>query len=394
VFTGGFTFDWTGHLLHLHTPYTKELIGKLLKGNLRPCVRKAAIYSKNVLTEYPFQINLHGLPERTVQKCVAGFLKAVQEYSDPKTRSTSLPLETWSRRTFGDGIHANFMKPYNEKLYRTKTTEMTAEWCGMFVPQPTVEDVLKGAKGELSSDIGYNASFLYPKKGGIQALPDAIGKDIPVQFHTRCVSIDWKAKKAALSDGSEAAYDSIVSSVPLPELLDTMKDLPASIRKAKKLLRWTSVLDVNLGIRRSGISDKSWIYFPEKEFIFYRVGFPMNFSPSVAPKGCSSMYVEISYKPGRIPDHKNPAFLKRVRKDLEKCGILRPSDKIAAVNIIPIPYAYVVYTPARKKAVSSIFTFLEKNGIHPVGRYGQWKYSFMEEAILDGKKAAETILAA
>jgi hypothetical protein len=35
---------------------------------------------------------------------------------------------------------------------------------------------------------------------------------------------------------------------------------------------------------------------------------------------------------------------------------------------------------------------LKKNNIYSIGRYGGWKYSFMEEAILDGKKVAEEIL--
>ena len=37
------------------------------------------------------------------------------------------------------------------------------------------------------------------------------------------------------------------------------------------------------------------VYFPEEKYPFYRIGFPSNFSGSVAPKGCSTMYIEVSY---------------------------------------------------------------------------------------------------
>lgn len=388
----GFTFDMTGHLLHLHNSYTKKLIGKLLKNNLNCCTRNAAIYSHNVLTPYPFQVHTYGLPKKIIQECVNGFAEAVRKYSDSKMRVTSLPFSVWSKRTFGDGIHKYFMKPYNEKLWQVSADKMTAEWCGMFVPQPKLEDVIKGSKESAASNLGYNATFLYPKKGGIQTLVDALGKDITVKFNTSFEKILWKEKKIKLSNGQWFNYRYLVSSVPLVELLKRMDGLPQKIQRLIPFLRWSSVIDVNLGVSRSDISDKSWIYFPEKKFMFYRVGFPMNFTPYVVPKGCSSMYVEIPHIPTEKINWKSPDFLKRLRKELEDCGILKKSDKIVTTHIVPIEYAYVVYTLKWKSSILEIIRFLEENDILPAGRYGAWKYSFMEENILDGKKAAEKIL--
>ena len=39
-----------------------------------------------------------------------------------------------------------------------------------------------------------------------------------------------------------------------------------------------------------------------------------------------------------------------------------------------------------------IFAHLKVRGVESIGRYGGWKYSFMEETILDGKKCAERLL--
>ena len=387
----GFTFDITGHLLHLHHDYTKGLIQKLLKGNLCACIRKASIFSNGVQTEYPFQANTFGLPPKVVSECVEGFKEAIEKYSDPALRSTSLPFDTWSLRTFGRGIHKHFMKPYNEKLWQTNLNAMTAEWCGMFVPQPNVEDVVAGSKERPQKAFGYNATFLYPKKGGIQVLAQALAKGLNVQLNTAAREILWREKSVRLSDGKTADYDSLISTLPLAELLKRMPHLPPEIERLKKHLLWTSVLCVNLGVERAKISDRSWIYFPEKKFPFYRVGFPMNFTPHVVPKGCSSMYVEVGYPPEKTPDFKNPKFLKRVRSGLEEAKILKKSDKILVTNFIPIRYAYVLYTPERKAQMETIVKFLNTHSIHSIGRYGAWKYSFMEEAILDGKTTAELI---
>jgi hypothetical protein len=35
--------------------------------------------------------------------------------------------------------------------------------------------------------------------------------------------------------------------------------------------------------------------------------------------------------------------------------------------------------------------FLRANQIYPLGRYGLWEYTTMEEAILQGKEAAEAL---
>jgi protoporphyrinogen oxidase len=391
VRTGGFTFDFTGHLLHLHRDYTRNLVRKLLGNNLYFCTRKAAIYSNGTLTPYPFQAHTYGLPKKVVSECVGGFIEAVKKYSDPATRQTSLPFSLWSERTFGTGIHRHFMRPYNEKLWQVPLDEMTAEWCGMFVPQPKVEDVVSGSKKNTSKAFGYNTTFLYPKRGGIQVLALALGKNLNVRLNTSFEEIRMGQKKVRASSGEWFDYDAVISTVPLVELLRKASDLPAQIREIIPRLRWTSVLCVNLGVLRPKISDKSWIYFPEKKFLFYRVGFPMNFTPHAVPRGCSSMYVEVSHPPEKEIDFEDPGFIARVRKDLEACGILKKRDKIPVVNFIPIRYGYVIYTPERGEQMRLIFRFLEENRIFSIGRYGEWKYSFIEEAILDGKKTAEKI---
>lgn len=394
VYIQGFTFDFTGHLLHLHHPYTKKLIRQLLKNNLIHCQRRAWIYSHGTYTRYPFQANTYGLPSKVIQDCLLGLFKA-QQFPRKKIRDYSrLPLSEWCLATFGEGISKHFMFPYNRKLWRIPLQSLTADWCGPFVPQPQLEDVLAGALTDHKKAFGYNATFLYPRKGGIQSLAQALAKPISnIRLNTSLHSLNWRERILLASQEGKPldrlAYTHLVSNIPLVELLKRMIDLPPAIQSAAKKLRWTSVLCVNLGVKRSHISDKSWIYFPEKKFVFYRVGFPMNFTAYTVPKGCSSMYIEISHSPSQVLDRQK--IFKQVRQGLLHCGILRASDKIAVLHFLPIRYAYVLYDQNRSSALKTIFKFLHENKIHSIGRYGAWKYSFMEEAILDGKKTAEAI---
>lgn len=389
-YVDGFTFDFTGHLLHLHHPYTKQLIRKLLKGRFYTCLRKAWIYSHGTYTRYPFQANTFGLPPHVVDECVTGFWDVAFNRA-PSRDFSRWNFHDWCHRTFGRGISKYFMVPYNEKLYQTPAVKMSADWCGPFVPTPNVEDVIRGALIGTDKKFGYNTSFLYPKEGGIQQLAQGLGA--PLKKHIRLNSkvdrIRWRRKEVVLSSGETLRYTHLVSCIPLVELLKRMDPIPADVARAMKRLKWVGITCVNIGVRRPRISEKSWVYFPEKKYPFYRVGFPMNFTPHVVPKGCSSMYVEVPMRYSRRFSKK--ILIQRVRRGLIQCGILKKSDQLPVVQILPIPYAYVVFNQHRPKSLQTIFRFLEKNRIQSIGRYGAWKYSFMEEAILDGKAAAAKI---
>lgn len=390
----GFTFDFTGHLLHLHHPYTTAWVKRLLKGNWVVCRRDARIFSNGVLTAYPFQANLAGLPPRVIRDCVEGVRRARAQWGDrPLAGAGPLNFRQWCERLFGTGISKHFMIPYNEKLWRIGVDDLTPEWCGNFVPVPTLAEVEAGARSAHRKAFGYNTTFLYPRTGGIQVLPEALAKEVRgLRLGVSLESVDWKNRRVLLSTGEWRPYRRLVSTLPLPELLKRLTPFPAELREATERLRWTTVLCVNLGVARSKISSASWIYYPEKKFPFYRVGFPMNFTPHVVPRGCSSMYVEVSCDPGREPT--GPAdrarLLSRVREGLVAAKILRRSDRIPVAHVVPIRYAYVVYDRHRTESVNRIFHWLDRRaGADSIGRYGAWKYSFMEEALLDGKRAAD-----
>lgn len=388
---GDFTFDFTGHLLHLHNPYTKKLITRLLKNNFFSCTRNAKIFSHRTYTRFPYQANTFGLPDAVINKVVLGFLEAHFDRQKNKKDFASMNFKDWCLFIFGRGISEEFMLPYNRKLYQVPPETMTVDWCGAFVPQVKVEDVIKGALVDQKKDFGYNVKFLYPKKGGIQALAQALGNNLKnVSLQTSVSAVNWKKKIATLSDGQTVKYSQMVNTIPLKDFLNLFSDLPAAVKNAQDQLKSVGILCLNVGIKRPKISDASWIYFPEDRYPFYRVGFPMNFTPHVVPKGCSSMYIEV---PMELTRQLSTAdLLRSVKNGLIEARILKESDEWMVTQFLPIPTAYVIYDHNRSAALKTIFNFLEKNKIQSIGRYGAWKYSFMEEAILDGKKAAEKII--
>ena len=196
-------------------------------------------------------------------------------------------------------------------------------------------------------------------------------------------------REVALESGERIRFDALVSTVPLPELLGMLRGA-SDLEALASPLDWSIVLCLNLGIEREGVGGGAhWIYFPDSDVPFYHVGFPTSFSGSVAPPSASSLYVEFGLRRGETSDL--AALEKAALEGLEREGILRPSDRIAVRDWIRIDPGYVIFDRARRLSVARALPALEAAGIHSIGRYGAWTYSYMERALLDGLEAAERL---
>jgi protoporphyrinogen oxidase len=49
----------------------------------------------------------------------------------------------------------------------------------------------------------------------------------------------------------------------------------------------------------------------------------------------------------------------------------------------------VIYDSAHRRAQQMVRGYLEANAIYSCGRFGEWEYLNMDQAILSGKRAAE-----
>ena len=196
----GFTFDCTGHLIHLKNAYTKELIARILPDAFHSHERLAAIYSKSTTTPYPFQANTYGLPAQVVKECVVGFVESMNANGNGGPKN----FHDWVLHTFGSGIAKHFMLPYNEKFWKQDLRTITADWVSWSIPKPSLDEVVNGALGLTNKGMGYNPRFIYPKSGGIDCLPQALAQSVKSVYTNETVDhIDPKQKYVRLKSGRE-----------------------------------------------------------------------------------------------------------------------------------------------------------------------------------------------
>lgn len=384
----GSVYDFTGHLLHLRRPQTRALVMDLLPDAFAEVERRAGIFMHDTFLPYPFQANFHPLPREVVRDCLLGFIRAwrAEEIPDPNHAD----FRTWALATLGEGICRHFFFPYNEKLYRTPAAQMTADWVGWSVPQPSLESVVEGALGAEQHWSGYNAKFLYPKQGGIEVLPRAMAARIPgIRYGARIVSLDLDRRVAVLQSGEEIAFERCISTMPLPVLLRLLRGAGAEAAHSwADRLRWTAVYNLNFTLSAPPPWDWQWLYLPEPQRRCYRIGVASNISPALAPAGKCTVYTEVACTPDELLIE--PRLRAEIRADLRAVGLLRDGVEIVDETPVRIDPAYVVHDAWRRDHLPQIHAWLRQHAILSTGRWGAWEYGGMEDAMAQGMTAIQS----
>jgi len=384
----GYTFDNTGHWLHLRNGELREEVSKWMSGELLEIQRESRSFSRGVLTGYPFQVHLHGHDPQLVLECLKGLWTARSQRSK-KGRPES--FEEFILTHFGEGIAKHFLVPYNEKLWGVHPREISADWCQRFVPVPPVEQILAGAVGAKLPELGYNARFLYPKTGGIGELPRALVKQLPqkrLHASSPVEEVDPWEKRVRVG-GRWHPFSRLLSSMPLPELVAQLKGCPQALEHAAEALRATPVVYLDVATKPSVGQSYHWVYLPDKGHPFYRVGVYSNAASHMAPANGSSLYVELADRDTRKGLDE---VLSEAVPALVAMGLISSGQDILFVRRQIIPHAYVIYDQHYKEARAKILSFLRHHGIYSCGRYGSWVYNSMEDSMLEGRSEARRAL--
>src|SRR5262245_4418319 len=139
--TGGYTFDCSGHVLHLSHPDTRRLVMSLTSpDDWLEHERRAFVWVRDRAVPYPFQLHLAHAPTDVRCECLA----TLPDGGAPAL-SPDASFDRWIEVALGAGIGRHFMVPYNEKVATVPVSELTCEWLGRFVPAPSVAEIRVGA---------------------------------------------------------------------------------------------------------------------------------------------------------------------------------------------------------------------------------------------------------
>jgi protoporphyrinogen oxidase len=284
---------------------------------------------------------------------------------------------------------------YTRKYHLTPAENMSTDWLGPRIYRPSLEEVLRGALSPSSPHVHYITHFRYPRNGGFESY---LKKFVPMgnlKLNHEVITIDPRKRLLTCSNGHATHYDSLISSVPLPDLVQMIKGASREVVDAARRLACSTVVLVNIGVNRQDLSEAHMTYFYDEDICFTRIGFPHMLAASNAPAGTGSIQAEVYFSEKYKPFSGSPEdLIEPVIKDLRRCGLLREDDKILCRKAMKLRYANIIFDLERAEALKTVHGYLDDLGIAYCGRYGDWGYMWTDESFISGERAAERVLCA
>ena len=336
--------------------------------------RKSAVYfsKKELYVPYPIQNNLAYLGKDIAEQSLKEIVNSPEGV--PKT------MADWIEKSFGKTLTELFFAPFHELYTAGLWTEIAPQDAYKSPVNPAV--VRQGAFDKAPPAVGYNVTYVYPEEG-LNTLAQRMALKCDINYDKRVSRISIDKKEVSFSNGSGANYDNLVSTLPLNKAMEM-----AGLEVDEEPAFYTSVLVLNIGATRgSKCPDDHWLYIPDSDSRFHRVGFYSNVDVSFLPQSSRknndrvSIYVERAYKNGQKPSDKEiETYSESVVNELKSWEFIQEAE---TVHPTWIDVAYTWSMPGsnwKELAISE----LKNHGVHQVGRYGRWIFQGIAESIKDG----------
>jgi protoporphyrinogen oxidase len=398
----GYRFDIGGHRFFTKVPQVQQLWEELLGEDFLLVRRLSRIYYHHRFFQYPLNLrntlsNL-GLWESSL--ILLSFLRwQLLPYKEEDS------FEQWVTNRFGYRLYHTFFKGYTEKVWGIPCSHIRADWAaqriqGLSLTSAVVQAIL--GKGNAKSLIN---EFRYPRLGpGMmwERMAEAIELGGgTVQLGSEVVHIERDAARvlsvSVRQDGQTQTItaDHVLSSVPLPDLIEQLAPPPPSeVLQAALALHHRAFILVGLIVNRPEVFPDNWIYLQGPEVRAGRVQNFKNWSPAMVPDASkTSLGVEYFCNAGDTLWRTSDAELTQLAaRELAEIGLVQESE-VEPGPVFRQSHAYPVYDTDYRANVNMVRGFLTSlSNLHTIGRNGMHRYNNMDHSMLTGMLAADNIL--
>lgn len=372
----GFRFDKFVHFTFAPDDYTKNLFEESSPTYAHPSV--SSNYYKGCWLKHPAQNNLAPLQTDEKVEIIKGFInRKTKPFEELKN------YEEWLRVQYGDYFAENFPFKYTRKYWGVEAKDLETKWVGNRMHAPDLDEVLRGAFEVQDKNFYYTSYMKYPKKGGFRSILNNCRNGLDIKFNKEVTFIDTKAKEIKFSDGTKDYYTRLISSLPLPEIIKMLDNVPEDVQTAASNLMHTCGYMVSLGFKKPDIAKHLWFYIYDEDILASRVYSPSLKSPDNAPEGCSSLQAEIFFS-NKAEILSADMVLNNTIEKLVTMGLFDKED-ILVKDIRFEKYANVIFDKDIYTNRETVIDYLESIGIESIGRFGKWEYMWTHQAFASGR---------
>lgn len=377
-----FIFD---RFVHLSFSESKEFLEEVVSGveyySHKP---DCSNYDRGLWIKHPAQNNLFPLQLIEKLRILMSFVKRnradiseIQNYGE------------WLNVQFGEYFAKSYPYKYTRKYWGCEPEELETRWVGKRMHIPSLREVLKGAFLKNKKSYYYGKEMCYPKHRSFWGFFENFASNLDIRLNKEITKIDTINKQVLFSDGTLDIYDTLISSIPLPEYIRLLDDVPLEVVNAAKRLSYTSGYTVSIGLKGNLKKEPGlWFYIYDEDIPFARVYIASKKSLKNAPSGYSSLQAEIYFigeNPFTPDELKNKTVESLVKMDLFE------KEQIHFAEINYEKYANIVFNHGVYANRKIVLDYLKSKGIYTIGRFGKWEYFWSDQAWLDGKEIAQLI---
>ena len=371
----GFRFDRFVHLTFAQEKEVNDIFRKSC-GELTTHIPNPFNLYHGLWVKHPAQNNLYPLCEEEKKLIVSDFMKRpiITEEQKPDN------YEEWLRWQFGNYFAEHFPMVYTKKYWMKEASQSRTAWAGKRIYQPSAAEVLAGCN-TAEPPVTYHAKEMrYPKKGGFKALLREMADHADIKYNYEVKHIDTQKKEVTFGNGEVFSFENLYSSIPLPEIIAMLDDVPSHVSEAASKLEATSGYHISIALKTKDIPPYLWWYIYDEDILAARVYSPSLKSADNAPEGCSSLQMEVYCKEGAYTEHQ---LLDGTVGRLIELGMINKDD-ILFTHVGFEKYANVIFTEPIYDARKTVRDYLAAKGICTFGRFGEWDYLWTNQSLLSG----------
>lgn len=370
--------------------------------------RVSRIYQNKKLYNYP--VDTGTLKTMGTEALPAGFSYLASRLK--KRRENT--LEDFYINRFGRYLYRTFFESYTQKVWGLHPSRLSPDWGEQRVRGLSLWGAVRDMLGKKSTEEkSLIKRFLYPKFGPGQMWECAAGEIEKlggvIVYGAKAEKIETENGriKAVTASGITYPADLLVSSMPLPELIDALDcDIPQDIREIAEGLEFRSFITVGAEIPELKLQNKTkhrtlnnippdcWIYVQDPTVLMGRLQIFNNWSPYMVRDAENSVYIGTEYfcsENDGLWSMSDEELGDLAVSELEKMGIIEHGSA-GNINCQRMKNAYPSYSGSYPE-LDRLRKYADTiENLYCVGRNGQHRYNNMDHSMLTAMTAVDVIL--
>jgi protoporphyrinogen oxidase len=403
-----FLFDIGGHRFFTKFDEVQKLWEDILGDQLLVRPRQSRIFYQGRFFDYPLRATnaLKNLGLVESARCVLSYGRARM-----RGRGNEDTFEEWVSNRFGYRLFDIFFRSYTEKVWGIPTHEIGADWAAQRIKNMELSTAIIGALrrpidrvvGGQSDIASLIEEFHYPRRGPGQMYDEmaklVIEQGGEIRHHCKVVGlehVDGKISQVrAICDGEEIKFDAdhVLSSIPLTALVRGLSP-PEDVQRAAASLSYRNLLTVNLIADAPDLFPDNWIYVHEPSLQLGRIQNYKNWSPDMVPDPSkTSLGLEYFCSDDEpLWNMSDEALIELATKEMHATKLLKGA-RIIDGCVVRAPKAYPVYNRGYDQHLNTIVEHVKRfSNLHPMGRYGMFKYNNSDHSILTALLSVENLM--